>query len=141
MAKELFWKGQIGQRTIKWLILAKEQLKWFILANELLENTKITLETHIFKNCFNYVPRVILVFSSSWLAKMSHFYCSLVRMNPFIFIWPIWPFQNCLLARMIFNPTIYHLKRQVKFVLKPMCTLQLNYIQQMQSHRRLFIIS
>ena len=25
----------------------------------------------------------------------------------FIVLWPIWPFQNCLLARMIFNPTLY----------------------------------
>ena len=107
LANKQFWKGQIDQRTIKGFIMAKEQLKWFILTNGLLENTKITLETHIFKNYFNYVSRVILVFSSSILAKMSHFNCSLARISLFIVPWPIWPFQNCLLAKMIFNPRIY----------------------------------
>ena len=71
-----------------------------------------------------WVSRVILVFSSSSLAKMNYFYCSLVKMSHFIVLWPIWPFQNSLLVIMIFNPK----KIPLPFLLPPSSSSFLNNI-------------
>ena len=50
----------------------------------------------------------ILVFSSSPVTKMSHFYCSVAKMRPFIVYRPNRYFQNSLVVKLIFNPSIIY---------------------------------